>query len=434
MPFLAAAGKHVRKSDKSFNSEIGVPLTILGVGNAWHDPLGWLSNIMRGLELIFMKADYPSILVLEVGADHPGDIEQLIKWLHPDVAVMTKIGDVPVHVEFFGSPEAVRKEKLFLAKGVKAGGTVILYADDEKMKGEKFDGRKVMSYGINEKSLVKGSLPVITYKDREIKMLDVRGLKLEKMEIENPTSNIQHLASYHTDGSSQELYSKKPTGISFKLEYAGNTVPVTLTGVLGIQHVYPILAAVAVGLDRGLPLAQIIQGLPLDFKPPRGRMNIIDGVNDSTIIDDTYNSSPTALASALLTLGEVHGASRKIAVLGDMMELGSYSADEHHKAGAAVAKILDSSRGDILATVGQRAKGMREGALAAGMSEASIVSFDDSMQAADKLKDMVQVGDLILVKGSQSPRMERIVKSLMADPSRAPDLLVRQEREWLDKR
>ena len=107
-------------------------------------------------------------------------------------------------------------------------------------------------------------------------------------------------------------------------------------------------------------------------------MNIIDGLKGSTIIDDSYNSSPTALAVALAALAEIEGAGRKIAVLGDMMELGQYSADEHKKAGALVAKSLDQARGDLLVTVGQRAKGMREGALSAGMSESSIVSFDAS--------------------------------------------------------
>ena len=397
---LAANGNHVRKSEKSFNSMIGKPLTILGVGNAWKDPLGWLSNIMRGLELVLFKVDYPDILVLEIGADHPGDIKNLTKWMHPDVAVITKIGDVPVHVEFFDSPEAVRLEKLFLAQGVppgragKEGGTVILYADDEKLRDLKFDGRKVMTYGMDESALVKGSTPTILYKE--------------------------------------ENGSRKPSGISFKLEFAGNSVPVSLENVLGIQHVYPVLAAVAVGLVQGLPLVKMVQGLPL-YKPPRGRMNMIEGVNDSTIIDDSYNSSPTALAVALAALAKVEGTKNKVAILGDMMELGKYSAEEHKKAGELVAKSLDSSRGDLLITVGQRAKGIRDGAVSAGFNPFSVISFDSSNEAAEKVKNMIKPGDIILVKGSQSPRMERVTKAIMADPSRAPELLVRQEKEWLER-
>jgi UDP-N-acetylmuramoyl-tripeptide--D-alanyl-D-alanine ligase len=392
---LASSGKHVRKSEKSFNSEIGVPLTILGVGNAWRDPLGWFSNIMRGLELILFKVDYPDILVLEVGADHPGDIENLTKWMHPDVAVITKIGDVPVHVEFFDSPEAVRLEKLFLAQGVKKGGTVALYADDEKLKDVKFEGRKVMSYGMTADALVKGSTPIILY--------------------------------------TEENGSRKPSGISFKLEYFGNSVPVSLPGVLGVQHIYPILAAATVGIDQGLTLIQVIESFK-NYNPPRGRMNIIEGLNDSTIIDDSYNSSPAALAVALSALAEVEGAKNKIAIIGDMMELGQYSAPEHHKAGELVAKSVDAGKGDILITVGQRAKGIRDGAVLAGFNPFSVLSFDSSTEAAEKVKSMIKAGDVVLVKGSQSPRMERITKALMADPSRAPELLVRQEKEWLDKK
>src|ERR1035437_3145455 len=327
---LAATGNHVRKSDKSFNSKIGLPLTILGVSNAWKNPLGWLSNMICGLELIFFKSDYPKIIILEVGADHPGDIENKVKWLKPDIAIITKVGDVPVHVEFFKSPAEVLKEKISLAKGVKDGGSVVLYADDEKLVGLKFEGRKIMTYGMAESASVRGSLPTILYKE--------------------------------------ENGFKKPIGMTFKLDYGGNSVPIMLPGIIGKSHIYPILAATAVGLARGLTLVQIIESIK-DYKSPPGRMNIIDGINDSTIIDDSYNSSPAALAVALSTLAEIEGAKRKIAILGDMMELGSYSAPEHHKAGELVAKSLDASHGDILITIGQRTKGIKEGAMTAHMNE-----------------------------------------------------------------
>lgn len=392
---LAATGNHVRKSEKSFNSKIGLPLTVLGVSNAWKNPLVWFSNIICGLELIFFKSDYPKIIILEIGADHPGDIENKVKWLKPDIAVITKVGDVPVHVEFFKSPAEVLKEKISLAKGVKAGGTIVLYADDEKLAGLKFEGRKIMTYGMAESASVRGSLPTILYKE--------------------------------------ENGFKKPIGMTFKLDHGGNSVPIMLPGIIGKSHIYPILAAVAVGLARGITLSQIIESIK-NYEPPHGRMNIIDGRDDSIIIDDSYNSSPTALTVALSTLAEIEGAKRKIAILGDMMELGSYSAPEHHKAGELVVKSLDAIRSDILITVGQRAKGIKEGAMAAHMSKSSIISFDDSIEAAEKVKSMIKAGDVILVKGSQSPRMERVTKAIMADPSRATELLVRQEKEWLEKK
>jgi UDP-N-acetylmuramoyl-tripeptide--D-alanyl-D-alanine ligase len=122
--FTAISGDvHARKSEKSFNSEIGVPLTILGLANAWSNPFLWFKNLLDGLLLIVFKQEYPEWLVLEVGADRPGDIESVAAWLKPDVAVFTRLPDVPVHVEFFSSPEEVIKEKKFLAYALKAGGT-----------------------------------------------------------------------------------------------------------------------------------------------------------------------------------------------------------------------------------------------------------------------------------------------------------------------
>ena len=90
----------VRKSEKSFNSDIGIPLTILGCPNAWFDPIKWARNIFRGLELIVFKHSYPEWLILEVGADRPGDIKEVSKWLKPNIVVLTAFAKVPVHIEF----------------------------------------------------------------------------------------------------------------------------------------------------------------------------------------------------------------------------------------------------------------------------------------------------------------------------------------------
>src|SRR3990167_8511888 len=107
-------GAHVRKSEKSFNSEVGLPLTILGAPNAWSNPLRWLQNIIDGLFMLVFNAQYPEWLILEVGADRPGDITSLSKWLPVDIAVITLLPEMPVHVEFFDSPEAVIEEKASL--------------------------------------------------------------------------------------------------------------------------------------------------------------------------------------------------------------------------------------------------------------------------------------------------------------------------------
>jgi UDP-N-acetylmuramoyl-tripeptide--D-alanyl-D-alanine ligase len=121
----------VRKSEKSFNSEIGVPLTVLDCPNGWSNPFAWLKNIFEGLALIVLPNHYPEWLVLEVGADRPRDIQNLTRWVKPDIAVITRLSKVPVHVEFFSSPAQVFEEKGRLAEALKRDGTLVLNADDE---------------------------------------------------------------------------------------------------------------------------------------------------------------------------------------------------------------------------------------------------------------------------------------------------------------
>ena len=364
---------HVRKSEKSFNSEIGVPLTILGCKNAWNDPFGWIRNLFEGIELILFKSDYPACLILEVGADHPGDIAMIAKWIKPDIAILTKVSDVPVHVEFFASPEAVLNEKLNLARHLKANGTLIISADDPKLvEAAKNFKQKLITFGIKNQANITAS--------------DI-GMSAEN-------------------------------GIYFKLNYEGNSIPVNIRDVLGIQQIYPALAAAAVGIARNVPILNIIESLK-NHRASRGRMNVLAGINGSYIIDDTYNSSPDALAEALAVLKGLQSTGKKYAILGDMMELGKFSSDEHIKAGQLAMKSSD-----ILLTVGPRAAHMNE----------TGVHFDSSIQAAEYITTVVGAGDIVLIKGSQSIRMERISKALLAEPEKAGDLLVRQEEEWLNKK
>src|SRR3989344_1969960 len=130
---LSGGGLRARKSEKSFNSELGVPLTILGLENAWRNPLRWAENILRGLWLAARKTGYPAWLVLEVGADRPGDIRKIARWLRPDIAVITGVPEIPVHVEFFRSAEELAREKRALAEYVKQGGKLVLNGDDSRM-------------------------------------------------------------------------------------------------------------------------------------------------------------------------------------------------------------------------------------------------------------------------------------------------------------
>ena len=376
----------VRKSEKSFNSEIGIPLTILGLQNAWLSPLGWIKNIFDGLALGLLVTQYPEWLVLEVGADRPGDIQSVAAWLRPDVVVMTRIPDIPVHVEFFPTPEALAREKRYLVEGLKSDGILILNADDDRVRGipHPYKGR-VIRYGFSEDA-------------------DVRG--------------VSHKVSYKKE---------KPVGTLLKLEAQDEEFSLTLSGGLGLQHVYPALAAIAVGQALSVPLEDLKTALG-EHVPPPGRMRVISGLKGSTIIDDTYNSSPTAVEAALLSLKGLETAGQKIAVLGDMMELGVYSAYAHREIGKLVCESAT-----MLIAVGIRAQAIAEGAKEAGMPEDKIRWFGSAQEAGKPLELLIAEGDVVLVKGSQSMRMERLVEEIMAEPQKKEVLLVRQDPTWQAK-
>jgi UDP-N-acetylmuramoyl-tripeptide--D-alanyl-D-alanine ligase len=157
-------------------------------------------------------------------------------------------------------------------------------------------------------------------------------------------------------------------------------------------------------------------------------MRLVAGVAGATIVDDTYNSSPAAADAALVSLGGLARTGRKVAILGDMLELGRYSVGAHRDIGARAAENVD-----ILITIGLRARGIADGARDAGLPNERIHSFEQgaAAQAAGLVRAGLSSGDVVLVKGSQGMRLERVVEELMADPERAKDLLVRQEDEWL---
>jgi UDP-N-acetylmuramoyl-tripeptide--D-alanyl-D-alanine ligase len=375
----------VRKSDKSFNSEIGIPLTILGCHNAWSDLALWVQNIFHGLSLILFKHTYPKWLVLEIGADRPGDIRKVSAWLNPDVAVITRFGKVPVHVEFFNSPEEVIAEKTHLALALKPEGTLVLNHDDEDVLALTAKVKnKVITYGMDSKADVLASNYNILYSSET-------GL---------------------------------PTGITFKVDYQGNSVPISIEAALGKAHIYPVLSAIAAGVSQGINLISICDALR-DHKTPPGRMRLIKGMRNSIIIDDTYNSSPVAVNEALESLKALENTSSKIAVLGDMLEIGKYSVEEHKKVGKKAADIAD-----LLICVGLRARYIAEGAREAGMSDAKIFLFDKSPEATAMVKKVVKENNAVLVKGSQGVRTEKVVEAIMAHPEDKEKLLVRQDAQW----
>lgn len=384
---------YVRKSEKSYNSEIGLPLTILGVPNGWNNPLIWLKNIFSGISLIVAPHKYPKWLVLEVGVGAPGDIKRTASWLTTDAVIITVIGETPAHIEFFSSREGLIEEKSGLIKTLKKGGLLVLNADDDdvlKMINESKpkDMHHVVTYGEKNGSDVCGSSVDILY---------------------NPAD--------------------EPGGVVFRADVGGTSLPVTIEGVFGKNHVYAALAALALCYGLKFNIITAINSLK-KYDVPAGRMRLLEGMRNSMIIDDTYNSSPTASRSALLTLGEVKikNNGRKVAVFGDMLQLGKHTEEAHKNIGALAAEILGLK--GVLVTVGLRAKAIASGAQEAGMKEKNIYEFLDSFKAGEFLETFVGENDLVLVKGSQDMRMERAVEKILLDKENKDSLLVRQDREW----
>lgn len=374
---------YARKSEKSFNSEIGVPLTILGVGNAWGNPILWLRSILEGLIIALFSRKYPEWLVLEMGVDRPGDMKKLTRWIKPDIVVLTRFPDVPVHVEYFDEPEDVIREKLVLLDALEPNGVLVYNHDDEAIRtaAENIFQKKI-GYSRYSQSDYTASGDVVIY----------------------------------TDGI--------PTGLLFSLSHESTSVSVEVVGSLGVQYAYTFGAAIAVGCELGLTMEEGRDALR-NHQPTPGRMRLIPGIKDTLILDDSYNASPTATELALETLAGLTVKGRKIAVLGDMLELGRFSVSEHEKIGISAA-----SKVDLLITVGVRARGIAQAALDSGLPESRILQYEDSPFAGKELEGLIKTGDVILAKGSQRIRMEKLVEELMAEPARAQELLVRQDGMW----
>ena len=374
----AALGEHyyLRASEKSYNSEFGVPLTIIGAKNPWENGVAWLRVIQEALSLVLLPSHYPNLLVLEVGADSPGDLARILSIATPDAVVVTMLPEVPVHVEAYASPQAVRDEEFQPAYALAAGSPLIISADD----------------GHSRKMAKRLSVNVIRV-----------GYSPEAdMRIQEP------------------IFTKK--GMTAALHYCGKNHTVVAANALGRTQLYAPAMALALATTLHLSVAEALTGLK-KYAPPPGRARILEGKHGSTLIDDSYNASPAAVEEILGALELVPG-SRRIVAIGDMLELGRYSMQEHERIGALVA-----AHADMIVTVGHRSEALRAAAIRTGIEESHALGFATAQEAGHALQELVTEGDVVLVKGSQSMRMERIVEMLLKNPEDS-HLLVRQDKEW----
>jgi UDP-N-acetylmuramoyl-tripeptide--D-alanyl-D-alanine ligase len=307
-------------------------------------------------------------------------MDYLLSIVHPDIAVITTIG--LSHYEFFHDAAAIEEEKGKLAKAVSGNDVLIVNADNEVAlrQSNKAQG-KVLTYSIRNQA--------------DIMIADI------KESLEGKYNTTFSVVTPHKQFDGQ-------------------------VNAIGSVHLSALAAAISVAEVLNIDTDSIKKGL-IQYKPTPGRLNIISGIKHTTIIDDSYNASPASMAEALALLARLP-ASSKMAVLGDMLELGAQSDPAHERAGKTVAELSP----DYLITIGASGKIIAEAARQNGMNSEKIISFDTSDEARKTVQDLLQPESLVLIKGSQGKRMEKITAEIMAEPMRAHELLCRQHGKWLE--
>jgi len=309
-----------------------------------------------GLPLTMLRMTRATeIAILEMGFFIPGEIKFLCDLALPKVGVVTNVGTV--HAERAGSQESIARGKAELVENLPADGTAILNMDDPWVKwmAERSNAR-VLSYSAETAA--------------DLTVTEVIGHGLNGIEF-----------TLHYDHQSHRLH-----------------VP-----ILGKHSVLTVLRAAAAGFTFGMTWDEIIDGL--QTCTTQLRLSGVHTGQGALVLDDTYNASPESTVAALDLLSEIPG--RRIAVLGDMLELGQYENSGHKLVGQKAAKTAEQ-----LITVGQRARIIAEAALEQGMPSSAIICLDDASGAADILKSHLHEGDVVLIKGSHGMRMDRIVMEI----------------------
>jgi UDP-N-acetylmuramoyl-tripeptide--D-alanyl-D-alanine ligase len=381
-------GSKIRVSAHNYNNEWGVPLTIFNRHAPGKNIFLWLGLLFRalGFYLGWCKIGART-LVLEYATDHPGDLAYLSSIAHPGFAILTAIG--PEHTEFFSTVQAVAEEERSLISDLSRDDIAILNCDDpEVMQAKKSTQARVVTFG-----------------------------ECEPADIQLISSRLM-------------LNEQEPGASSLEIKVSAIAKPVRfhLQGVFGKPHALAATAALAVAHALDVDFSEAAARLAEEYQGMPGRTRIIQGIKRTVLLDDSYNSSPLAAHSAIWDLARFPVAenNKRIAALGDMLELGNLAESSHEELGRFIA----TAGIDLLVVCGTLAQIAGDAAKEAGMSEDRIAVFPNSAEAGLFLQGRIKPGDVILIKGSQGSRMERITKELMAEPLRASELLVRHGREW----
>ena len=305
----------------------------------------------------------PEIAVVELGMNHPGEIRTLVGIAEPEVRVWTNVGDA--HLGFFESPDAIAEAKAEIMEQGRPNDVLVANANDPRVKSrsEWFVGR-VVTFGIDTTADVVAT-------------------------------NVEHRG---LEGTSADL--RTPAGDA-RLQ----------TPLLGMGNLANVLAATAVALEFEIPVSQIVERASA-LRPATHRGELMRLPGGITLIDDSYNSSPAALGQALATIGAARGCARRVAVLGEMLELGAHASRLHEESGKAAA----TAGLELLITVGGAPAGvLADAAIAAGMPPARVTHVRTREEAAALALERIRPGDLVLVKGSRGIGTDLVVDRLKAE-------------------
>lgn len=353
-PVVGVTGSMGKTTTKDFlRSVLGTRMSVVATEGNRNNELGVPLTVMQA------GAD-TGVLVVEMAMRGPGQIQALAEIARPTCGLVTNVG--VSHVEILGSESAIADAKAEMVEAIPTEGRVFLNGDDAW--SDTLAGRAsaaVTLYGLGEQAHVRA--------------IDITV---------NDAGNA-----------------------SFTLVCSRGTAHVALP-VPGRHNVYNALAAVAVGLYLELSLSDAVVGLER-ARMTGMRMEVFESASGITVINDAYNANPTAMRAALATLSEINAQGRRVAVLGDMAELGTLSELAHFDLGSVVAK----SGADVLVTVGSLAKRIADGALAAGMPAAAVRPCSTAAEASEVLDDLLTSEDVVLVKASRVMGLERIVDGII---------------------
>lgn len=368
---------------KNYNNEIGVPLTILGITSSpGKDFFSWFKLFCESFLRLFYCPSYPKILILEMGVDRPGDMEYLLSIVRPDICIVTDISSS--HIEFFKTLDAIAREKGKLVESLSREGIAILNADNS------------YTWAMRKNSLGK----VITY----------------------GFDNRASLRAFNDSLTFEGGFS----GMRVKIEYKENVIPLRLHHIITEHHLKAVLASLVVSDVLGINLIEAIRKLE-EFKPPAGRFRVLEGRGESILIDDTYNASPASTREAISALKNLR-KEHTVAVLGDMLELGQEEERSHRD----LVEDIKKAKINQIVLVGMRMKYLFESLRESNFSSENLWWVKTPSEAIAHVSRIIDSGKVILVKGSQSMRMEMIVENIMKNPEKKGELLCRQNKEWKD--